>query len=261
MRRDNGHRRVWIKHNGPIPKDEDGRALEVHHIDGDHENNDITNLMLVSIDEHYAIHYAQGDWAACKAIAMRAVLSPDEISEIARCSAVQRLENGTHHFLNSQFKERHSKFMRERAIALSAMGLNPFQNPKFIENDRDRKKAHAQAMVKSGLHNFLDPKHQAKLKQINSERIANGTHNWQNGDATRARQLKRVMNGTHHFLGGKMQSKTQRKRVAEGKHHFLGGGTVINRVSCIVCHRETTISGLGKHKRCREKLSMISQWT
>lgn len=50
------YRKLWEKHNGKIPKDEYGRSYDIHHIDGDRNNNDIENLLCVSIEEHYEIH-------------------------------------------------------------------------------------------------------------------------------------------------------------------------------------------------------------
>lgn len=65
------YRDIWIKHNGSIPKDELGRSFEIHHIDGNRDNNDIDNLQCVSIQEHYDIHFRQGDEGACHAIRIR----------------------------------------------------------------------------------------------------------------------------------------------------------------------------------------------
>jgi len=62
---------IWIKHNGQIPKDEFGRSFDIHHIDGDKNNNNIDNLKCVSIDEHYKIHFNQNDYGACHAIRIR----------------------------------------------------------------------------------------------------------------------------------------------------------------------------------------------
>lgn len=45
------HRIVWEYHNGEIPK-----GFEVHHIDGDRANNDISNLQLLTENEHHGIH-------------------------------------------------------------------------------------------------------------------------------------------------------------------------------------------------------------
>lgn len=55
------YRKLWVNINGNIPKDECGRSYEIHHIDGNRKNNDITNLLCVSIEEHYDIHRRQYD--------------------------------------------------------------------------------------------------------------------------------------------------------------------------------------------------------
>lgn len=93
------HRLVWESVNGLILKDQNNRSYEIHHIDGNHSNNDISNLKLVTIQEHYALHYAQQDWNACRLIALRMDLSPEEISRLSSMAANKRIENGTHHFL------------------------------------------------------------------------------------------------------------------------------------------------------------------
>lgn len=45
------HQAIWIDNNGPIPK-----GYEIHHIDFDKENNDISNLACITIAEHHKIH-------------------------------------------------------------------------------------------------------------------------------------------------------------------------------------------------------------
>ncbi len=45
------HRYVWEYYNGKIPS-----GYEIHHIDFDRSNNDISNLQLVSRSEHRKIH-------------------------------------------------------------------------------------------------------------------------------------------------------------------------------------------------------------
>ena len=76
------HRKIYIKEYGSIPE-----GYEIHHIDGNHFNNEISNLKAVSKQEHYDIHYAQGDYGACHRIAQRMKLSKEEISEIASKAA------------------------------------------------------------------------------------------------------------------------------------------------------------------------------
>lgn len=76
------HRQIWIKNFGPIPKDIDGRSMEIHHIDGNHKNNKIDNLQLVTIEEHYKIHESRGDYSACALISKRMNLPADHSSKI-----------------------------------------------------------------------------------------------------------------------------------------------------------------------------------
>ena len=58
------YRKLWIKHNGPIPVDEYGVSYEIHHVDGDRSNNELSNLRCLSISEHYQVHFDQGDFQA-----------------------------------------------------------------------------------------------------------------------------------------------------------------------------------------------------
>lgn len=54
--------KIYKEHYGEIPKDSQGRSYDIHHIDGDYTNNDIYNLVALSIEEHYYLHKEQGDW-------------------------------------------------------------------------------------------------------------------------------------------------------------------------------------------------------
>ena len=129
---------VYKKYFGEIPKDTNGRSYEVHHIDGNHKNNDINNLKLVTIDEHYAIHYSQGDYGACLIMSERMGISPEEKSRLASKHSQARLARGDHPFLRKGFQSNT-----------------------------------ARKMVESGTHPFLGGELQRKS---NKERRENGTH-------------------------------------------------------------------------------------
>ena len=62
------YRKLWKNVFGEIPKDENGISFEIHHKDGNHENNELSNLMCVSISEHFFIHLSQGDFPAAARI-------------------------------------------------------------------------------------------------------------------------------------------------------------------------------------------------
>ena len=51
------YRKIWEEFNErKIPK-----GNHIHHIDGNHDNNDPSNLLCVTPDEHWRIHFEQGD--------------------------------------------------------------------------------------------------------------------------------------------------------------------------------------------------------
>ena len=93
------YRKIWSDHFGPIPKDSNGRSYEIHHIDGDRKNNDISNLKCITIEEHCEIHYNQGDWAPCMKIAQRMKMPPELISQLATYHNNKRVTNGTNPFV------------------------------------------------------------------------------------------------------------------------------------------------------------------
>jgi hypothetical protein len=111
------YRKIYEEHFGPIPKDSLGRSYDIHHIDGDSNNNDISNLVAVSIEEHYKIHKDQEDWGAAWAVAKRLNVSPEEKSLITRNMNLTRAKNGmhwsqvaskngTHHFQNPEYQKK-----------------------------------------------------------------------------------------------------------------------------------------------------------
>jgi hypothetical protein len=116
----NDYRKIYESHHGTIPRDADGRSYHIHHIDGDRENNVIENLQCVSIQEHYDIHYSQGDWGACHRLAVILKLSPAEISFHARETNLERILTGSHHLLgknNHRYNHTIYSFIHESGIA------------------------------------------------------------------------------------------------------------------------------------------------
>lgn len=81
------HRRAFKRHHGRNIKP----GYHIHHLDGDPTNNDISNLVEVTPQEHFDIHYNQQDWGACKMLASVADVDP-EVLEV-----IQREQKGIHH--------------------------------------------------------------------------------------------------------------------------------------------------------------------
>ena len=76
------YRKIWEKVNGPIPKDDKGRSFQIHHIDGNNQNNAIENLKCISLEEHYQIHLQQGDIFAASMIYARLQLTEEDRQSI-----------------------------------------------------------------------------------------------------------------------------------------------------------------------------------
>jgi hypothetical protein len=93
------YRKIWEDFNGPIPKEPNGRSYQIHHIDGNSNNNDISNLQCITIFEHYQIHLAQGDKAAAARLAMAMCMESEKISKLCSDANIQRVMNGTHNLL------------------------------------------------------------------------------------------------------------------------------------------------------------------
>jgi hypothetical protein len=93
------YRKIWEEHNGPIPKD---KIYDIHHIDGDHTNNHIDNLKLVTLEEHYDIHLKQEEYGACMHILRRMDVTKEQLSEMVSKSNSKRIAEGTHNFLGER---------------------------------------------------------------------------------------------------------------------------------------------------------------
>lgn len=100
------YRQIWEEANGPIPIDENGNTYEIHHVDGDRTNNDLSNLLCVSIKDHYNIHWNQGDFGACTAISRRMKMTVDEKNALR--SAISEANRKKVGHLNPFFGKTHS---------------------------------------------------------------------------------------------------------------------------------------------------------
>lgn len=151
------YRKIYKKYNGPIPVEPNGRTYEIHHIDGNHTNNDPVNLTAITLQEHYNIHYNQGDYGACYLMAIqRMSKTPEEISDLARKIALKRVTNGTNPVCVS------SNEARIRALNSVKKGIHPWLGGK-VQSNSNRNRA------KNGTHPNTDGK-------LNLKRLDEGTH-------------------------------------------------------------------------------------
>ena len=149
------HRKIYEQHYGPIPQDNRGRSYEIHHIDGNHKNNSIDNLKLVTIEEHFAIHLAQEDYGACWIMSFRMNLSPEEISMFGRLKAKKQVAEGRNKFADPEFN-------RQNQLNRVADGTHHLLGGKV-------QRAVQQKLSAEGKHNFQG-------KEITNKQLAEGTH-------------------------------------------------------------------------------------
>lgn len=154
-KRSTAHIQIFKKYHGEIPKDDRGRSYDIHHIDGDHSNNSPENLKAVTIQEHYDIHYAAGDFRACQLIALRMKLAPEVISELSKKGCQKQLAEGTHPWQSG-------KHQKEAMAKMVADGTHHFLGGTIQKESQDRR-------VKEGTHQWCG-------STSNNKMLAEGTH-------------------------------------------------------------------------------------
>ena len=210
------YHKIYENHIGSIPNEANGRTYEIHHIDGNHSNNLPSNLTAVTLQEHYDIHYAQGDFGACYLMTIQRMnKTPKEISELANKHALQRIATGTHHFLDSEWHTNEN-------IKRVENGIHP-----WLGGQQSRK--NNQKMLKEGTHPLTK---RPDGTSVASDLVAAGTHPLlKRADGTSvASDL--VAAGTHHLLG----PNANLKRLENGTHPSQ------IKVSCIYCYKAVSIS-------------------
>jgi len=159
------YRKIYEQYHGSIPYESNGRTYEIHHIDGNHNNNNINNLIAITIQEHYNLHYAQGDYGACHFIKLRMKLNRTESSKIqsdlSRKIARKRVADGTHPWLGDKNPG------RKRVADGTHLWLGPEHNRKMVE---------------AGIHPFLGGHIQKKTQQA---LVKQNRHHLQGGSVQR----------------------------------------------------------------------------
>ena len=162
------YRTIYRKHYGSIPKDSNGRSYEIHHIDGNHANNDIKNLKAVTIQEHYDIHWKQQDYSACARIAARMEIPPETQSHLISLAVKERVRNRTHPFIGGKVQ----RLTNARRIADGTHHLLSGEQQKIVQNN----------LIARGEHNFQKRSYEDRCKTSKShvaKQIKSGKHNSQ----------------------------------------------------------------------------------
>jgi len=133
--------------------------------------------------EHYEIHYAQGDWAACIKIGAKMKIPAAELAQLSRTRNLEMIANDTH----------------------------PWQGGRGTANAVSRNKR----LVENGTHNFLGGGVQSKSAK---NRIANGSHPFMTRQDGTNLATDRARAGTNPFQKQPDGTSVASKILAEGRH-------------------------------------------
>jgi len=113
------YKKIWETfNNSKLPNN-----VEIHHIDGNHDNNDPANLMACTMQEHYDIHKSQGDYGACQAILIRMNdYNKSILSELAKKSQKKLWKENRHNFQKIS-KEKRQKTSQNVGYKTLKMGV------------------------------------------------------------------------------------------------------------------------------------------
>lgn len=162
----NKYRKIYEHHFGKIPKENNGRSYEVHHLDGKRYNNHPNNLRALKIQDHYNIHFVQGDYAACLLIGRKMNLDPEILRKLNSEQNLKRVRNGTHHLLSGKIQSISSK----KRAAANILG---FQNPDNFSKACAARDIVMKEKLLAGTWILQNKEFHKKYVQ---EQIANGTH-------------------------------------------------------------------------------------
>jgi HNH endonuclease len=152
------YRKIYKEHYGPIPKDQNGRTYDIHHNDGNRQNNSPDNLIALSIQEHYDVHYAQGDYGACLRLTSRMALSQEEKVQLSKLEQQKRVNARTHNFLGGAIQH---KRVKDGTHHLLGGEVTRRKNKIAVENGThnllggQQQRESAAKLIASGLHCLL----------------------------------------------------------------------------------------------------------
>lgn len=125
MRNHKKYKKIWETYN----KKELPKNLEIHHIDGNYNNNDPNNLLAVSIDEHLKIHLQQNDHSAVQAILMRMQRTEEKIKLLKESASKHQsnlFKNKKHNFQKKEIQEKRLHAAKKEHERRRKEGLGAF---------------------------------------------------------------------------------------------------------------------------------------
>lgn len=246
MKKRINYRRIWISHYGKIPKDANGRSFDIHHLDGNIENNSIENLIAVSVLEHYYLHKDQKEYGAAAMIARRMKIKPNDLSETVKLQMQELVESGKHNFLVKGFVAVKDKDGNTLRVSKS--------DPRYISGEL--------VGVNTGFVTVKDI-HDNKLRVCKDDpRIKTGELVGVNAGFVTVKDTHgnnvRIKNTDPRFISGELKS------VICGKIGYNKGRTWIQKnkralVKCPHCGKEGDISPMKQHhfNNCKHKEEQI----
>jgi len=119
-------------------------GIDIHHIDGNHDNNSIENLKAVSLEEHYNIHKSQNEFYAAYLIGKRMKIKPSDWKIMAQINGSKSGKSnydkgiGLKGWIDSLSREEFKKHCSESG---KLGGLKSLENSLgFHSADREQKK-------------------------------------------------------------------------------------------------------------------------
>lgn len=215
------HRAIWQKFYSASLLPE----IEIHHIDGDHSNNDPANLLAVTINEHLEIHLKQKNWGAVQAIRMRMELTDNNrrlIAEAASLKQKELLKNGKHNWQKISRADRAAisskvgKHTRDNNLGIHAINADPELARKNSSNA-----GKISYEKRAGFH----------AKQYQSESV--GGTNWWINTKTNERKRRKESPGDDWKQGiGKCKSPVNAKTVKGIPWWNDGNGNKKRNIDC-----------------------------
>ena len=206
-----------------------GRSYEIHHINGDRDDNRLENLACISIEEHYNIHLEQKDYGAAFRIAQRMDTDPQTLSELASLSNKRRVERGDHPFLDEAVRSKGRKTIMEN-VEKSIQG---FQNADVVSK-------------------AVTAKQQKYSSKELSEQVKKGWAHWKakNGDPKK-RTSQGSEAGAAKTRGTKWFHKDtgEQLRTAPDDPRILKEGWIKGRLNGKALSKNANQHKLNKHKK------------
>lgn len=155
------YHKIWIENCGKIPKDENGKSFEIHHVDGNRTNNDIKNLMCISIKEHYEIHWKQKDYYSCLLISKRMNMTDFEKQELKE----KIIQSNKTRIISKELRQKMSEGMKK-----AKTGWIPSEETRNLWSEQRKGKESGNKGKKYKIDNY--PKNRKPRGPLSPETIA-----------------------------------------------------------------------------------------